>query len=158
MYTEVENKSYLYLDKNNQPNLPLTTPFIKKRKNIDHSMHLSFRGLFELLHADIVGIRFLAKSSKILSAYYWPFHLKNLYLSHEKKKSFFFFKKEQFYNNVSEKRKGKGEIRLQIDQEFQWNHIKRRNMEFNIKMFFTRVRGGKAFAAEQKIREFKKFC
>lgn len=31
-------------------------------------------------------------------------------------------------------------------------------MEFNIKMFSTRVRGGKAFAVEQKIREFKKFC
>ena len=24
LYTEVENKNYLYLDKNNQPNLPLT--------------------------------------------------------------------------------------------------------------------------------------
>ena len=63
MYTEVENKSYLYLDKNNQPNLPLTTPFTKKRKNIDHLMHSNFRGLFELLHADIVGIRFLAESA-----------------------------------------------------------------------------------------------
>ena len=35
LHTEVENKNYLYLDKNNQPNLPLTTPFLEKRKNID---------------------------------------------------------------------------------------------------------------------------
>lgn len=35
LYTEVQNKNYLYLDKVNQPILPLTMPFIEKRKNID---------------------------------------------------------------------------------------------------------------------------
>ena len=63
LHTEVENKNYLYLDKNNQPNLPLTTPFLEKRKNIDRSTLYSFKGLFELLHADIADIRFLAKSA-----------------------------------------------------------------------------------------------
>ena len=47
---------------------------------------------------------------------------------------------------------------LQTDLEFKQNQIKKLNDEFNVEMFHTRVRGGKAFAAEQKIRELKKFC
>ena len=45
---------------------------------------------------------------------------------------------------------------LQADLEFKQNQIKKLNDKFNVDMFHTRVRGGKAFAAEQKIREFKK--
>ena len=45
---------------------------------------------------------------------------------------------------------------LQTDLEFQQNEIKNLNKKYNVEMFSTRVRGGKAFAAEQKIREFKK--
>ena len=45
-------------------------------------------------------------------------------------------------------------MRLQADLEFKQNQIKKLNDEFDIEMF--QVRGGKAFAAEQKIREFKK--
>ena len=47
-------------------------------------------------------------------------------------------------------------MRLQTDQEFQQNEIKKLNLKYNVEMFSSRVRGGKAFAAEQKIREFKK--
>ena len=36
------------------------------------------------------------------------------------------------------------------------NEIKKLNKKYNIDMFSTKLRGGKAFAAEQKIREFKK--
>ena len=46
-------------------------------------------------------------------------------------------------------------MRLQTDLEFKQNQIKKRNNEFIVDMFHTKVRGGKAFAAEQKIREFK---
>ena len=63
LYTEVENKNYLYLNKNNHRNLPLTTPFIEKRKNIDCYMLYSFKGPFALLYVDIADIRFLAKSA-----------------------------------------------------------------------------------------------
>ena len=45
-------------------------------------------------------------------------------------------------------------MRLQADLEFEQNQIKKLNDEFNADMFHTRVRGGKAFAAEQKIKEF----
>ena len=47
-------------------------------------------------------------------------------------------------------------MRLQANLELKQNQIKKLNDEFNLDMFHTRVRGGKAFAAEQKIREFKK--
>ena len=47
-------------------------------------------------------------------------------------------------------------MHLQTDLEFKQNQILKPNDEFNREMFNTRLRGGKAFAAEQKIREFKK--
>ena len=47
-------------------------------------------------------------------------------------------------------------MHLQTDLEFKQNQIKKLNDEFNVEMFHTKVQGGKAFAAEQKIREFKK--
>ena len=47
-------------------------------------------------------------------------------------------------------------MRLQTNQEFQQNDIKKLNKKYNVEMFSVRVRGGKAFAAEQKIKEFKK--
>ena len=59
-----------------------------------------------------------------------------------------------FYDDVKFKRKGK-RMRLQVDNEFQQVKIKDMNDENNVEMFTTSARGGKAFAAEQKIRELK---
>ena len=56
-----------------------------------------------------------------------------------------------FYNDVKNKRTGI--MRLQTDLEFNQNQIKKLNIDFNVEMFHTKVRGGKAFAAEQRIRE-----
>ena len=64
-------------------------------------------------------------------------------------------KMEIFYQEVDQKRKEKM-LRLQTDLEFQQNEIKKLNKKYNVEMISTRLRGGKAFAAEQKIREFKK--
>ena len=64
-------------------------------------------------------------------------------------------KLELFYNNVKEKRKGK-KMKLQVDLKFLELKIKDLNMQHNIEMFSTSLRSGKAFAAEQKIRELKK--
>ena len=47
-------------------------------------------------------------------------------------------------------------MRLETDLEFQQNKIKRLNAKYNVDMFSTRLRGGKAFAAEQKNREIRK--
>ena len=58
-----------------------------------------------------------------------------------------------FYNDIKNKRTGK--MRLQTDIEFNQNQIKKLNNDFNVEMFHAKkVRGGKAFAAERKIREF----
>ena len=43
-------------------------------------------------------------------------------------------------------------MRLQTDLEFRQKKI----FAFNVDMFSITVRGGKAFAAEQKLRELKK--
>ena len=56
LYNQLKDKIFY---QNN--NLPLVTPFVNKRSNIDHSILHSISKLFELLHADIVDIRFLAK-------------------------------------------------------------------------------------------------
>ena len=63
-------------------------------------------------------------------------------------------KLEQFYRDVQSKRKGK-KMKLQVDQEFQQVIIKDLNDLNNVEMFSTSIRGGKAFAAEQKIRGLK---
>ena len=49
-------------------------------------------------------------------------------------------------------------MRLQIDQEFKQRNMEELNKKFNIELYSTHLRGGKAFAAaaEQKICELKK--
>ena len=46
-------------------------------------------------------------------------------------------------------------MRLQADNEFQQVKLKDLNDKNNVEMFITTVCGGKALAAEQKIRELK---
>ena len=65
-------------------------------------------------------------------------------------------KLELFYREIEPKRDQKQEMRLQTDLEFLQNELKRLNKKYNVDMFSTKLRGGKAFAVEQKIREFKK--
>ena len=59
-----------------------------------------------------------------------------------------------FYNDI--KLKGSEKIRLQTDLEFNQNEIKEFNKKIDVDMFHTQLCGGKAFAAEQKIRQLKK--
>ena len=63
-------------------------------------------------------------------------------------------KMEQFYDEIKNKR-NKKTMRLQVDNEFQQVKLKDLNDQNNVEMFTTSVRGGKVFAAEQKIRELK---
>ena len=71
-----------------------------------------------------------------------------------KNKSLLAKKLKIFFEDIEPKMTGK--MHLQTDLEFKQNQIKNVNDEFNVDMFHTKVHGGKAFAAEQKIREFKK--
>ena len=59
-----------------------------------------------------------------------------------------------FHDEVKDKRKNKP-MRLQVDNEFQQVKIKDLNDRYNVEIFTTSVGEGKAFAAEQKIRELK---
>lgn len=58
--------------------------------------------------------------------------------------------KKMKYDEVQEKGKKKN-MRLQVENEFQQVKIK----DLNVTVFMTNIRGGKAFAAEQNIRELK---
>ena len=63
-------------------------------------------------------------------------------------------KLEQFYIDVQNKRKNRRTM-LQVDNEFQQVKKEDLNDKFNVTIFTTSLSGGKAFAAEQKIRELK---
>ena len=137
-------------------NLPLVTPFVNKRSNIDHSTLSNISKLFELLHVDIADLRFLAKSAvdpKYVLLIADLFSSK-IYVYPMKNRSLLAKKLKLFYEDI--KQKGTGRMRQQTDLEFKQNQIKKLNDEFNVEIYHKKVRGGKAFAAEQKIREFKK--
>ena len=62
-------------------------------------------------------------------------------------------KMKQVYNDIPKKRNGK-RMRFQTDQEFKQRKIYNLNKKFDVDLLTMRLRGGKAFAAEKKIREF----
>ena len=55
---------------------------------------------------------------------------------------------EQFYNDIKKKIDLNKIMRLQIDLQFQQRKIKKLNKKYNFEMFSTRLKGGKALAAE----------
>ena len=59
-----------------------------------------------------------------------------------------------FYEEIEPKRNMNEQMRLQTDLEFQQRKIMKLNKKYNVLMFSTKIRGGKAFSTEQKIREF----
>ena len=60
LYGKIEDKDFF---KKENETLPLVTPFVNKKTNIEHLTLYSFHKPFEMLHADIADIRFLAKSA-----------------------------------------------------------------------------------------------
>ena len=136
--------------------IPLRTPFFEKKADIDRSTIYSVGKPFKKIHADIADLRFFAKSAVdpkyallvvdlfTSKTFVYPMRTRKLLAK----------KLKLFYEEIQPKRDGK--MTLQTDLEFKQNAIKKLNDEFNVEMFHSKVRGGKAFAAEQKIREFKK--
>ena len=61
---------------------------------------------------------------------------------------------EQFYEEIETKRDTKEQMRIQT--EFRQREIQKLNQKYNVLIFHTKIRGGKAFAAKQIIREFRK--
>ena len=110
LYNELEDKNFY---QNN--NLPLVTPFVIKRKNIDHSTLYSIGKPFELLHADIADLRFLAKSAvdpKYCLLIVDLFTSK-IYVYPMKNRSLLAKKLAIFYEDIQSKRTEK--MRLQTD-------------------------------------------
>ena len=117
----------------------------------------SFDGSFQPLHADVGNLKFLGKSASdpkyclmlvdlfTSMAYVYPTKSRKSIAS----------KMEFFYREVKPKRKGQ-KRKLETDQEFKERKVNEIKNEYNMDMLLTAVTGGKAFAAEQKLRELKK--
>ena len=138
--------------------MPIYTPFVEQKKNVDRSTLFSIKVPFQLLHDDIADIRFLAKLDVDLKCclLYVELFTSKVYTYRMKKRSLVKKKMEIFYDNISKKRDMNETMRLQTDLEFRQNKKKRLNTKYNVDMFSTKVRDGKAFTAEQKNRELKK--
>ena len=154
LYDQLENKKKF--KKPNQDSLPITTLFYDFKSNVDHSTLCSIGKTFELLHADIADTRFLAKSTIDLTYCLLLVDLftSKVYIYPMKSRNLLAKKLKFFYEDVKNKRISR--MRLQANLEFKQNQILKLNDEFNVDMFHIRLWGGKAFAAERKIRVFKK--
>ena len=135
--------------------IPTKADFIKKRE-VDRPTLYSFDGPFQLVHADVGNLEFLGSSataSRFVLLAVDPYSSKvYVYQMHSRKQ--ILPKIALFYNEIKNKIKNKL-TRLRVDNEFQQVKLKDLNEMNNVEMFTTSVRGGKAFAAEQKIRELK---
>ena len=156
LFNVIENRNIIY--ENEKERLPVYTPFTEQKKDKDRSTLYTINGPLQFFHADIAYINFLAKSAvdpKFALVCVYLFTSK-VYIYTMKKRSNLVNKLEIFYREIQPKRKENERMRLQTDLEFQQNEIKKLNLKYNVEMFNSRLRGGKAFTAEQKIREFKK--
>ena len=139
--------------------IPFYTPFIEQRKDIDRSSALySINGPLQFFHADLAYLQFFAKSAvdPKYALVCVDLFTSKVYVYTLRTKNNLFKKVEEFYKEIDDKRNKNEKMRLQVDLEFQQNKIKELNKKYNVDMFSTKIRGGKAYAAEQKIREFKK--
>ena len=152
LYENLEDKNF---DKKDYK-APLSIPFYEKKTDIDRSTLYSIEKPFQRVHADIADLRFFAKSAvdPKYALLCIDLFTSKIYVYPMKNRSLLAKKLRLFYEEIEPKRNEK--MYLQTDLEFKQNAIKKLNQEFNVEMFHTKVRGGKAFAAEQKIREFKK--
>ena len=156
-YLDLEDKNVLYESENPRTKIPFYTPFVEQRKDIDRSSALySIKAPFELVHAEVAGVRFFSKST-VDSKYYLlavDLFTSKTYVYSMKNRNLLARKLELFYRHIQPKREKiakNGKVRLQTDLE-----IKKLNKIHKIGMFSGCVCEGKAYAAEQKIREFKK--
>ena len=160
IFNLIEDKDIRYDFDTDKPKLLFYTPFVEQEKEIDRSSLLyTINGPIQFFHADLAYLQFFAKSAvdpKYALVCIDLFSPK-IYVYTMRKKSNLVQKMELFYKEIEQKCNQKEKMRLQVDLEFQQNEIKKLNQKCNVEMFSTKIRGGKAFAAEQKIREFKKF-
>ena len=144
------------LNRKESKTLSIKLDYVEKQE-IDRSTLYSVNGPFQLVHADIANLRFLGKS--VTHPKYClvtvDVYSSKLYAYSMRQRNLLTKKLQLFYNDIQSKRK-KNKMRLQVDLEFQKNDIKELNKKYNVAMFPTKIRRGKAFAAGQKTGELKK--
>ena len=133
-------------------------PFVNKRSNIDHSTLYNISKPFELLHADIADLRFLARSAvdPKYSLLVVDLITSKIYVYPMRNRSLLVKKLKLFYEDIMQKRTGR--MRLQTDLEFKQNQIKKLNDEFDVKMFHTKVRGGRHLLQNKELDSLKRYC
>ena len=110
-----------------------------------------------MLHANMGNLEFLGKSATDprCCLLFVDLFTSKVYVYSMKFRKSILNTKEIFYREVEGKRKGQ-ETRLQTDQQFKQKKIFDFNKKYTVDMFSATARGGKAFAAKQKLRELKK--
>ena len=152
-----DKKTNFDKNKNGVYSVPIKAEYVQKGDDIDRFSLYSIHAPFDVLHADVSDLRFLGKSAadpKYCLLLVDLFTSK-VYVYGMKNRSLISLKLEKFHKEVTSKHKNK-KMRLQTDLEFKQKKIFALNKKYNVDMFSTAVRGGKAFAAEQKLRELKK--
>ena len=154
LFKKLENEDII--EENSK--IPFYTPFVEQKKDIDRSSALyTVNAPLQFFHADLAYLQFFAKSAvdpkyALLCV---DLFTSKVYVYSMRTKYTLAKKIEEFYKEIDSKRNDE-KMRLQVDLEFQQNKIKELNKKYNIQMFTSKNRGGKAYVAEQKIREFKK--
>ena len=159
LFKKLENEENEEKEEEKEIQIPFYTPFVEQRKDIDRSSALySINGPLQFFHADLAYLQFFAKSAvdPKYALVCVDLFTSKVYVYTLRTKNNLFKKMEEFYKEIDDKRIENEKMRLQVDLEFQQNKIKELNKKYNVDMFSTKNRGGKAYAAEQKIREFKK--
>ena len=109
------------------------------------------------MHADIADLRQLAKLTVDPKHCLLVVDLftSNIYVYPTKNRSILAKKLRLFYEDIKQKRTGR--MRLQTDLEFKQNQKKKLNHEFDLKMFHTKVCGGKHLLQNKKLESLKRF-
>ena len=126
--------------------IPIKTPFVEKKDEVDRSTLYSFDGPFQFLQADVGNLEFLGKSAADprYSLLFVDLFKSKVYVYPMKLRKLIAVKIESFYKEVEDKIKGQ-KIGLQTDLEFKQKNIFDLNKRYNVEMFSTAIRGGKTF-------------
>ena len=111
LYDQLEDKNFYQND-----NVPLVTPFVNKRSNIDHSTLYSIIKPFDLLHADIADLGWLAKSAADPKYCFFlvDLFISKIYVYPMKNRSFLAKKLILFYEDILQKRTGRMLLQTEI--------------------------------------------
>ena len=137
--------------------MPLVSPFIDKKTNIDHSTLYSFSKPFQMLHTDIADLRFLAKSASDPKYFLLLVNLFNskICVYPMKNRNLLAKKLELFYTDIQPKRKGK--MRLQTDLEYIKIKLNSSIKNLMLKCFIRNFVEGKILLQNKKLENLKIF-